>query len=83
MSQVGKLDYSIDSAKLTSSTGEEFDIKDLITSFDVYESLLSPYIKAEVTLVDSSNLLEVAPILGQEKLDITLTESKNKIKRTF
>lgn len=83
MSQVGKLDYSIDSAKLTSSTGEEFDIKDLITSFDVYESLLSPYIKAEVTLVDSSNLLEVAPILGQEKLDITITESKNKIKRTF
>ena len=83
MSAVGKLDYSIDSAKLTSSTGEVLEFKDLITAVDVYESLLSPYIKVELTLVDSSNFLEVAPIIGQEKVDIQITEAGKKIKQTF
>lgn len=83
MSQIGKLDYSIDSAKLTSSTGQVFEFKDLISSIDFYESLLSPYIKCELFIVDSSNLLEVVPIIGQEKVELEITEANNKIKRTF
>jgi hypothetical protein len=83
MSATGKLDYSIDSAKLTSSTGEVLEFKDLITAVDIYESLLSPYIKVELTIVDSSNLLEVAPIIGQEKVEIQITEANKKIKKTF
>ena len=83
MAATGKLDYSIDSAKLTSSTGEVLEFKDLITAVDIYESLLSPYIKVELTIVDSSNLLEVAPIIGQEKVEIQITEANKKIKKTF
>ena len=83
MAALGKLDYSIDSAKLTSSTGEVLEFKDLITAIDIYESLLSPYVKVELTIIDSANLLEVAPIIGQEKIDISFTEANNKIKKTF
>jgi hypothetical protein len=83
MSALGKLDYSIDSAKLTSSTGEVLEIKDLIAAVDIYESLLSPYIKCELAIADSSNFLEIAPIIGQEKIDLQITEGGKKIKRTF
>jgi hypothetical protein len=83
MSALGRLDYSIDSAKITSSTGEIKEFKDLISGVDIYESLLSPYIKAELTVVDSANLLESMPIIGQEKIDLTIIEGNNVIKRTF
>lgn len=83
MAALGKLDYSVDSAKITSSTGEVLEMKDLISAIDIYESLLSPYIKCEITLVDSANFLETVPIIGQEKLELQITEGSKKIKKTF
>lgn len=83
MAEIGKLDYSIDSAKITSSTGETSEFKDLIASVDIYESLLSPYIKCELGIVDASNFLESTPIVGQEKVEIQITEAGRKIKKTF
>jgi hypothetical protein len=83
MSALGRLDYSIEKAKITSSTGEVSEFKDLIAGIDVYESLLSPYIKCELTIVDSANLMESMPILGQEKIELVILEGNNVIKRTF
>jgi hypothetical protein len=83
MAALGKLDYSIDEATLTSSTGEVFKFKDLISGIDIYESLLSPYIKVDLTIGDAANLFETAPIIGQEKVELTITEGPHKITRTF
>jgi hypothetical protein len=83
MSALGRLDYSIENATLTSSTGEKFEFKDLISSLDFYESLLSPYIKCEITIIDASNMIEVAPIIGQERIDLVLLEGENIVRRTF
>ena len=80
---LGKFDYSVESVQLTSSTGQKLEIKDLVISIDIYESLLSPYIKVELGITDASNLLETVPILGQEKVDLVLLEGKTKIKKTF
>ena len=65
------------------STGEVKEFKDLISGIDIYESLLSPYIKAEITVVDSANLLESTPIIGQEKIELTVIEGNNIIRRVF
>lgn len=83
MAALGRLDYSINSAKITSSTGETVEFKDLIAGIDIYESLLSPYIKVELTIVDSANLMESTPIIGQEKVEIEIIEGNNVINRTF
>ena len=83
MAEIGKLDYSVDAVKVTSSTGEVFDIKDLVVGIDVYESLLSPYIKCELTIADASNFLEVAPLIGQEKVELKITEANKKVNKTF
>lgn len=83
MGALGRLDYSINSAQITSSTGEVKEFKDLIAGIDIYESLLSPYIKTELTIVDSANIMESLPILGQEKIELTIIEGSNIIKRTY
>ena len=83
MAAIGKNDYSLDSLKLTGSNGKTHEIKDLVAGIDFYESLLSPYIKCELAIIDSANLLEMVPIIGQEKIELVLTESNKKIKKTF
>jgi len=80
---LGKFDYSIDSVMLESSTGESLEMKDLVISIDIYESLMSPYIKVELGIMDAANFLETAPILGQEKVTIKLTEGGNKLVKVF
>lgn len=83
MAALGRLDYSINSAKVTSSTGEVVEFKDLIAGIDIYESLLSPYIKVELTIVDSANFMESVPIIGQEKIELSILEGNNVVNRTF
>lgn len=83
MGALGRLDYSINTAKITSSTGETVEFKDLIAGIDIYESLLSPYIKVELTIIDSSNFMESTPIIGQEKIELEIMEGNNLIRRTF
>lgn len=80
---LGKFDYSIDSIMLESSTGESLEMKDLVISIDIYESLMSPYIKVELGIMDAANFLESAPILGQEKITIKLVEGGKKLTKVF
>ena len=78
-------EYSIESIVLTSANGKETEIKDLIISVDFYESLLSPYIKCELTISDATNLIEAIPIIGQERVKLIIKDSNinNKITREF
>jgi hypothetical protein len=80
---LGRFDYAIESVKLLSSTGESLEMKDLVISLDIYESLLSPYIKVELGVVDAANFIETAPIIGQEKVELTFTEGGKRIKKTL
>lgn len=80
-----KFEYSIESVLLTSSVGKEHEIKDLVVGFDFYESLVSPYIKCEVSIIDAANMIELIPLIGQEKVKIHIKDlnTKNLIKREF
>lgn len=81
--ELGHFDYSIESVYVTSSTGEVNNIKDLVTGISVYESLNSPYIKVEMDVVDAANFLELSPIIGQEKVEISMIQNTVKIKKVF
>lgn len=80
-----KFEYSIESVVITSSSGKEFEIKDLVTSVDFYESLNSPYIKCEVTIIDAAGMIETTPIIGQEKIKLSIKDlnTNTKITRDF
>jgi len=80
-----KFEYSIESVVITSSTGVEKEIKDLITGVSFFESLYSPYIKCELSIVDAANLIETIPIIGQEKVKLAIKDLNinTTIKREF
>jgi hypothetical protein len=78
-------DYSIESVKITSVSGTEYEIKDLVQGVDIYESLASPYIKCELFIADAANMIEIVPIIGQEKINIIIKDLVvgNTINRNF
>lgn len=80
-----KFEYAIESVLLTSSVGKEHEIKDLVVGFDFYESIVSPYIKCEVSVVDAANMIELIPLIGQEKVKIHIKDlnTNSIIKRDF
>jgi len=80
-----KFEYSIESVIITSSSGKEFEIKDLVTSVDFYESLFSPYIKCEIAIIDAAGMIETIPIIGQEKIHLSIKDLNTNIniKRDF
>lgn len=80
-----KFEYAVESVLLTSSVGKEHEIKDLVVGFDFYESLVSPYIKCEVSIIDAANMIELIPLIGQEKVKIHIKDlnTNNVIKREF
>ena len=80
-----KFEYSIESVLLTSSVGKEHEIKDLVVGLDFYESLSSPYIKCEISVIDAANMIELIPLIGQEKVNVIIKDlnTKNTINREF
>lgn len=80
-----KFEYSIESVLITSSVGKEHEIKDLVVGIDFFESLASPYIKCEISIADATNSIELIPIIGQEKVKISIkdTNTGRTVKREF
>lgn len=67
-------DYSIESVVITSVNGTEYQIKDLVQEVNIYESLSSPYIKCELLIADAANVIELIPIIGQEKINVIIKD---------
>lgn len=62
-----KFEYSVESVSITSSSGKVYEVKDLVTSIDFYESLNSPYIKCEVSIIDAAGMIELFQFLDKKK----------------
>ena len=61
---------SIDTLALTSSSGKVQVIGPQAVAIRIQEDILSPYVTAEVDVVDGINLLQTFPIIGEETLDV-------------
>ena len=57
---------------LTSVSGEEFIITDLIGIFSYFEDIFTPFVSANMSVIDSGmNLIGTLPIQGGEKVNVT------------
>ena len=63
-------DFVLEEAVITSSSGEEFVVTDVVTDIDVYEHLDKPYITGVATLLDPESLDERINFYGVEKFDL-------------
>ena len=84
MSELGiekQSEYQISSAVLSNSgrTNDiSFDIKNLISSFQIFEHIEKPYLTAEFNIVDNVNLIQGYDFQGGEKLTIDIVQSEER-----
>ena len=79
-------EFTIDSVLFISERSEDIELKRVVTDIDIYEDLRKPYLTADIVLLDDSNFINGADILGGEKIEITIISNKDKsvpIKKTF
>lgn len=59
-------DIRIHELKLISSENIIFDLRDFLVELNIYEDMFSPSMRGNMVLSDSRNLIEQAPIIGEE-----------------
>lgn len=76
---------NIDQIKLVSSKNIVFDLSDFLVELNVYEDMFSNYLYGTMVLSDSRNLIEKAPIIGEEYLILKITTPSfpTSIQKTF
>lgn len=56
--------------KLISSTGFVIDLQDFLIEFNIYEDIFASVLYGDISLSDSRNIIQSAPIIGEEYLNI-------------
>ena len=72
-------EYVLNSAVLSNSernTGFEIEIKNIVTSFQIFEHIEKPYLTAQFIIIDTSNLIQDYDFQGGEKLTIDIIQSE-------
>ena len=60
--------YKYGKVELENHKGEVYEIQNIITKFEITESIFSNTLMCKVNIKDTNNLIEDFPIMGQEKL---------------
>lgn len=74
---------SLNAAKIITDDGREIDIAGLIVSYSFHESMESVAMRGSVRVIDTVGLLEKTPLMGEERLILSITgkdyETKKKL----
>ena len=65
-------EFSLKEMKLLTSAGAVIDIKKLPQSIEIFENIMSPSLTGNRPLLDIANVMENAPILGQEYMSLKI-----------
>ena len=65
-------EFSLKEMKLLTSAGAVIDIKKMTQSIEIFENIMSPSLTGNITLLDIDNIMENAPILGQEYMSLKI-----------
>lgn len=66
-------DVRISELKLISSENIIFDLRDFLVELNIFEDMFSPTMRGNMLLSDSRNLIEQAPIIGEEYVVVKIT----------
>lgn len=80
-------DVEVSKLVLTNYKGKKLDISNLFIECDLYEDIFSHSLSGTITIIDTHNLIETLPIIGEETLEFTFKtpglEKKHEISHTF
>jgi len=63
-------DVMLEKCELEGITGDLFNILDVVSEINIYEDLFSNGVTGDVFIVDSNNLVNLVPLIGQELIRI-------------
>jgi hypothetical protein len=69
--QINVTDVIINKLVIRSASGN-YDLRPHIVELNIYENIFRPVLTANITLIDSHNLPQKLPIVGQETVDIDI-----------
>ena len=65
-------EFLVEEIKIMTISGTVLDIKEMVNSINIYEDIFSNSISGDITFTDSTNLINQAPIVGEELLSLRL-----------
>ena len=72
-------DYNFDKCEILTTSGNRFDITQLVESITIYEHIFDETISGSIALKDTTNMVENGPIIGQEKLFLKISTPQIKL----
>ena len=69
-------EYDIKTCKILSTSGTPHDISAVVEDIVLFESIFSESISGFITIQDTTDVLNNAPIIGEEKLDVFIDNTK-------
>ena len=66
-------EYDLKEMKILTSAGNILDVKNMVQAIEILESINSPAITGSLTIIDIDNILEFAPIIGQEYMSLIIS----------
>lgn len=64
-------DYELVDVKIGSAKGQIFDVANFVIDINIYEDMFSPTMSGNITLNDAQDLINLLPMIGEERLLIT------------
>ena len=71
-------EFLLEDSKILSTSGNVFDIKDLIEEISIYEDIFTSTISGSITFQDTTNIVKQFPIVGEERLILKLATPQEK-----
>ena len=65
-------EYDITQCKILTTSGKQFDILPVVQDIVIFESIFTQSITGIITILDTTDLVNNGPIIGEEKLQIKL-----------
>ena len=77
---IGK--YQLDELKLISYKNKEIDLLGIYQTIQIHEDIFANTLSGHIVLIDSFNLAETLPIIGQEKLKMRFLSATHEPSKT-
>lgn len=78
-------DFQLDELTLTSSSGQQVDLRLVMRELILYEDLFANVMTGSVFISDTQDIINLLPVIGGEYLSVTLLKPSTtaKIQKTF
>ena len=71
-------EFIIDECRIVTTTGKEFDIKNIIEEVSIFENIYTAGISGNILIKDTTNIVMNFPIIGEERLALKILTPQSK-----